>query len=323
MSPGTRCKERPVKWMTRLSVGAGAVVAGAAAATALIGARAAQVVPRDGAIASIDGADLHYVDLGAGPPIVMIHGLGAQLRNFSFALTGLLGDRHRIILVDRPGAGWSRAASGDATIAEQGRLIGDLIAQLGLDRPLVVGHSLGGAVALSLALDRPHDLAGLALIAPLVAPPRHVPAALRGPLLRSRLVRAALAHTAAVPALMLLSGRRRDLIFAPETMPAGFDVAGGLATLRRASVVAGALADIVGLADAMTALTSRYASLAVPVDILSGRGDHVLDPHEQAAALPCARLTLCDGGHMLPVTQPDLVARWIADVYARDRESDE
>src|SRR5262245_21622381 len=126
-------------------------------------------LPPRGRFIAIGGERMHYVDTGgAGPAIVMIHGLAGNLLHFDYALAGRLAGEFRLILVDRPGSGHStRAAGANASLTAQADAIAKLIGALGLTRPLVVGHSLGGAVALALALDHPDCVGGLALIAPL------------------------------------------------------------------------------------------------------------------------------------------------------------
>ena len=136
-----------------------------------IAREAERLVPPDGRHLQVDGARLHYVERGSGPAIVMIHGLGGQLRNFGYAMLEPLARDHRVILVDRPGSGYSTADDdSEPGIAAQAAIVARFIEALGIDRPLLVGHSLGGAVALSLALERPDLIRGLALIAPLTQP---------------------------------------------------------------------------------------------------------------------------------------------------------
>ena len=146
--------------------------------------KAEELVPAEGRFLDVAGARLHYVDVGgaqnAGPTIVMVHGLGGQLRNFSYALVDLLKDEYRVIVVDRPGSGYSTATGAMPGIIGQGAIIADFIQKLGLDRPLLVGHSLGGALSLAVGLDHPHLVRALALIAPLTQPLEQVPESFRG-----------------------------------------------------------------------------------------------------------------------------------------------
>jgi pimeloyl-ACP methyl ester carboxylesterase len=276
------------------------------------------LVPPDGEFMDIDGVRLHYCDIGSGPPIVMIHGLVGQMRNFSYALTDCLADRFRIILIDRPGSGYSAASHAKSgRLVTQAALIAGVIDRLGPEHPLIVGHSLGGAVALALALDHPDAVGALALIAPLTSPQLEVPQAFRTLLLGPTWMRGLVVRTFAVPAMILGAKRTRALIFAPETPAGDFATGGGSLLAMRSSALAAA--EIEHVRDDLPAIAERYPQLRKPVSILFGRGDAILDPviHGQAFAdaHPFASLTLCDGGHMLLATQPRLVAAWIEGVY--------
>ncbi|MDB5705518.1 MAG: Beta-ketoadipate enol-lactone hydrolase [Sphingomonas bacterium] len=299
-----------------IAAAAAALIAGLAAFSHLAARRIERQVPVDGQFATIDGIRLHYTDRGHGPAIVMIHGLGGQMRNFGYALTDLLVADHRVILVDRPGSGYSAAAP-SAAIPDQARLVTGLIDALDLEKPLVVGHSLGGAVALALALDHPAKVGGLALISPLTQVQEQVPAAFRGIAIGSPALRRAIAWTIATP-LGMLSGRRGAIaVFAPEAAPDDFGTKGGGALVLRPGSFHAASTDLAAARASMPALVARYADLAVPVAILFGREDAILDPELHGAKIagdvPRIELTLIPGGHMIPVTAAETVADWIRD----------
>jgi alpha/beta hydrolase family protein len=99
-------------------------------------------LPPRGRFMAIDGERIHYVDTGGtDPTVVMIHGLGGNLLHFDYALAGHLAGEFRLILVDRPGSGYStRAVGADASLTAQAAAIAKLIGALGLTHPLVVGH---------------------------------------------------------------------------------------------------------------------------------------------------------------------------------------
>lgn len=297
-----------------IAAGAVALTAGLAAFSRLAAHRIERRIPADGSFVVIDGVRLHYTDRGHGPAIVMIHGLGGQMRNFSYALEDLLVADHRVILVDRPGAGYSAAAP-SAAIPAQATFIAGLIDRLELDRPLVVGHSLGGAVALALALDHPDKVGGLALVSPLTQPQEKVPPAFRGIAIRSPAVRRAVALTLAMPIGLLSGSKGAVAVFAPEAVPPDFALRGGAQLVLRPGAFDAASADLAAARADMAALAARYAGLAVPVAILFGREDAILDPEVHgrriAAEVPRVELTLIEGGHMIPITAAETVAAWI------------
>src|SRR5260370_6189741 len=147
----------------------------------------------------------------------MIHGLGGQLGNFTYSLVDRLAGEFRVVAVDRPGSGYStRSAAAPAGLRAQAKTLAKVIRALNLGRPVIVGHSLGGAVALALALDHSDCVGGLALIAPLTQVTRTPPPGFRGLAIASPLVRRIAASPLATPASMLMSGPGLKQGFAPE-----------------------------------------------------------------------------------------------------------
>ncbi|MEG3164204.1 alpha/beta fold hydrolase [Sphingomonas sp. PB2P19] len=285
-------------------------------------ARAAEaLVPAEGQFLGVTGGRLHYVDRGNGPAIVMIHGLAGQLSNFSYMLPDHLIDSHRVIVVDRPGSGYSTADVGTTPgLIAQAAMIAELIVALKLDRPLLVGHSLGGAVSLSLALDHPELVRGLALIAPLTQIQRNVPDSFRGLAMVPQSARMVFAQTIGTPLSKLTARQSLAAVFAPEVPPEDFGIRGGGVLSQRPSAIAAASADLFGANADLKQMVPRYAQLRVPTSILFGRQDAILDPglhgHRTAAIVPGAKMETIEGGHMLPVTLPDATARFVRAAFA-------
>jgi pimeloyl-ACP methyl ester carboxylesterase len=282
--------------------------------------RAEELVPAEGRFLDVAGARLHYVDVGSGPAIVMVHGLGGQLRNFSYALVDLLKDDFRVIVVDRPGSGYSTPTGAMPSIVGQGAIIADFIEKLGLDRPLLVGHSLGGAISLAVGLDRPHLVRALALIAPLTQPLEKVPESFRGLARIPAGARLAFAQVLGTPLSRLTSAKTLEGIFAPEAVPEDFVTRGGGALSVRPIAIAAAAADLAGANDDVTVMAGRYAGIDVPTRILFGRQDAILDPawngHRTAAVIPDAKIDTIEGGHMIPITAPEACARFVRAAFA-------
>ena len=116
--------------------------------TRRIARQAERAVPPAGRFIEIDGERIHFIERGAGRPVLLIHGLGGTLHHMRRPLMEGFGDGFRLVALDRPGSGYStRAAGRDGRLSEQARLIARFIEELGLERPLLVGHSLGGAIA--------------------------------------------------------------------------------------------------------------------------------------------------------------------------------
>lgn len=286
-----------------------------------IAREAEALVPAEGQFLDVAGARLHYVDRGQGPAIVMIHGLAGQLRNFSYAMLDRLASHYRVILVDRPGSGYSTADPGTTPgLIAQARMMAALIGELGLGRPLVVGHSMGGAVALALALDYPELLRGIALIAPLTQMQDAVPDSFRGLARVPQSARLFFAQTIGTPLSKLTARQTLDMVFAPETPPEDFGIRGGGLLSQRPAAIATASAELFGANADLTRMVPRYGELRVPTSILFGRQDAILDPglhgHRTAAIIAGAKIDTIDGGHMLPITVPDAATRFVRAAFA-------
>lgn len=285
--------------------------------TAYVAHKVTQAFPPSGQFLEVDGERVHYRSLGEGPPIVLVHGLAGQMKNFEYLPLEDLAQRWRLILVDRPGSGRSaRRDPGRAGIAAQGRLLAHFIRALALPQPpLLVGHSLGGAISLSAALQDPQAIAGLALIAPLTHYVADVPAPFRALAIRRAWWRRFVAHTLAVPLGIVLARKTLALVFGPEPPPEDFPVRGGGLLGLRPSAFAASSQDMVAVEEDLPQQEQRYGELRLPVRMLYGEGDQVLDWHAQGEALkakvPQLELTVMDGGHMLPVTQAAATAAWL------------
>ena len=301
----------------RLAIGAATAVAAAGALffTARTARKAEALVPRDGRMVEVDGQQLHVAEEGAGPPLLLIHGLGGQMRNFGRDLIDDLVRDYRVIRVDRPGSGYSpRAAGTAADLRTQARLMAGLIDELRLEKPWLVGHSLGGALALTIAVLHPDKVGGLLLIAPASQPVTEVSKAFKGLMVPPRM-RGMIAHSIAVPMSILASKAVMAEVFKPEPVPEDFAIAGGGALGMRPSAFIGASADLAEAGTDMSDVVAGYADLTLPTHILFARGDALLDHRDHgertAREIPGARLTLVEGGHMLPFTQGRETAQWI------------
>ncbi len=284
--------------------------------------RVEAAVPPLGRFVQVGDTRLHIVERGSGPTLVLVHGLGAQLRNFTYALVAHLIPHFRVICVDRPGCGYStRPAHVPSSLPGQADTIAKLIVSLGLEKPIIVGHSYGGALALALALNHSETVGGLALLAPLTHAQTEAPAAFRDLVIASRALRKLIAWTIAVPVSMAAGAKVLNLVFCPDKVPADFaTAAGGLLALRPGQFFA-ASSDLVTVNDDLPAMMERYASIRVPVGILFGRSDGILSHEYHGIAMQSKirglTLSLVDGGHMLPIAAPEQTARWIADFAGR------
>jgi len=116
----------------------------------------------------VDGARLHFVIKGAGRPVILVHGNPGSCQDWARLYTPI-SSRYQAIAFDRPGHGHSdRPNHRDITVDIQAQMLHTALRELRIERPILVGHSWGGALALTYALEFPDDLAGLVLLAPAV-----------------------------------------------------------------------------------------------------------------------------------------------------------
>lgn len=109
------------------------------------------------------GARANYVELGSGPPLVLVHGLSGAWQSWleqipHFAKT------HRVIAVDLPGFGGSPMPPWEISISAYGRFVRDFIEKLGIERASLVGNSMGGFIATELAITEPNRVDDLTLV---------------------------------------------------------------------------------------------------------------------------------------------------------------
>jgi len=293
-------------------------VSGLAGFSAVMAWGIEKAVPPQGGFLDLDGERLHVLDKGRGLAVVLIHGLSGQMGNFTHSLVERLSGDFRVVAVDRPGSGYStRAPDAPAGVRAQAATLAKAIRKLNLERPVIVGHSLGGAVALAIALDHPDCAGALALISPATHPVAAPPLMFRGLVLRSATLRLLFAWTLATPVALIGREWGKRQAFAPEPVPADFGAAGGGLLALRPSNIFASSSDMMAAMDrdGIEDMTRRYPSLQMPVGILFGRSDPILDWREQGEAmkkeLPALDLEIVEGGHMLPITQPEACAAFI------------
>lgn len=250
----------------------------------------------------------HVVELGeaAGdtPPIVLVHGAGCNLEDMYLALGEQLAARHRVILIDRPGMGWSKRRGRDGSAPQfQAAILRELLDQLGVERAIIVGHSWGGALAASFALDHPERTAALILLASPLYPHAH-PTTSMYAFFAMPILGWIYARTLALPLGFLFIGLALGSAFLPQLPPRDYlKRSAGLLLLRPSNFLANAR-DMADLKRNLEPQPARYRGLTVPTLVMSGTADFVVAPalHSVpfAAAVTHAKLVMLPGiGHML------------------------
>lgn len=307
------------------------ILAGAATASAVAATdrrarqrerRAEAAFPPTGHFVKIDGRLIHAHTEGSGPDLVLLHGASGNTREFTFRLVDRLKADYRVTAFDRPGLGWSEPLLADGTDPRaQARMLQAAARRMGIARPLVLGQSYGGAVALGWALEAPQDTAGLVIVSGASSPwPGKLGA-------WYRLTATRLGSDAVIPLVTAFASERRivstiEEIFDPDPAPPGYvDYVGAALTLRRATMRENAR-QVNGLLPHVRAMAALYPGLMLPVEIIHGTADSIvpLAVHAEPLArqIPGANLVRLEGaGHMPHHTHPDAVIAAIHRAAAR------
>lgn len=293
------------------------VVTGVAVAVIAIGLWPARALsPGDGARIELDGSIVRYVQRGAGPDVLLIHGMVGTAEDWE-TLLPLLTARYRVTAIDLLGQGGSDPRPGAHNIGGNAHVIARLAERLDLKDVVVVGHSYGGAIALKLATDAWPRARGYVLLAPATRPIDIT--------LTDRLV--------AVPAFGLGIARIAQP-FVGEGMiraglsaavaPDGADMPKDFIDVRvqrwnRAEVLHAYSQQHMAFNAELTALSQRYPSIDRPVVVLQGDRDEyrglIEGARHLAQAIPGARLVELRGaGHYLQYKDPATVVAALAAV---------
>ena len=288
-------------------VGIAALVLTSAALVQYLAHRAVALRKTDGGKFRVSGHIVQLVDRGTGPCVVVLHGNGSMLEDLSSSgLIDQLAEKYRVIALDRPGfGGTSRDTSEAWTPEREAALLSEVLEVLGVERAVVVAHSWGTLVALSLALRQPILLSGYYYPTTRLDVALQTPASLPmlGNLLR---------HTV-LPLIARLSAPAAfRKLFKPLPVPQRFvdEYSVGMAT--RPSQLKSTADDTVSMPGAARALSAHYGEIDVPVRLIAGAEDAIVSTAEQSErldeALPSSSLVILEGvGHMTHHARPDLV----------------
>ena len=274
--------------------------------------------PPIGDFVTVEGVRLHYVAAGDGPPVVLLHGASASLRDFDASILPDLARDHRVIAFDRPGYGYSeRPAGGWPDPARQAALIHEALRTLGVERPVLVGHSWAGAVVLAYLLDRPDDAAGGGLLAGAVnawegGVDWTVDAAGR-PILGKLF-----AWTLVFPFGQAFLDSAIGGVFAPEAPTPDYRTRTGAILALRPGAFSASSEDVRNLSEFLEGQSRRYGEIASPLLLITGERDIIVPAWNHAdrlaARLPHAqRVDLPGAGHALHHTHAAEVVRLIGD----------
>ncbi|WP_210529814.1 alpha/beta fold hydrolase [Rubellimicrobium arenae] len=311
----------------------GAALGGIAVTEAVAARREAKAeakYPPEGRVVEVRGRRVHAVTQGSGPDLVLLHGASGSTRDMTFGLVGRLTGRYRVTVFDRPGLGYTDRARSDLggvfgtageSPQEQADLLREAARRMGIERPIILGHSLGGAVALAWALGDPVGTAAVVDVSGVSMP---WPGALD---LLYRLNGSVLGGAWLPPLITAFVPRRATdaalaAIFDPDPVPAGYaDYFGVGLSLRRDTLRANAR-QVNILRSHVVAMSRDYHTLRLPLEIVHGEADIIVPPGIHSLPLarevPGANLVILKGvGHMPHHSRPDEVVAAIDRARAR------
>jgi pimeloyl-ACP methyl ester carboxylesterase len=293
-----------------------AAVGAAALYTARKTREAERKHPPVGRFLDVDGVRLHYIERGTGEPLALVHGNGTVIQDFTInGLVDRLSERYRVIVIERPGYGYSTRPRHLWTPRAHATLYEHALHQLGVEQAIVLGHSWGTMVAVSLALQAPTLVRSLVLLSGYYFPTARMDVVLSSPN-AVPVIGDVLRHTIAPPLsrLMLPGGIRA--MFAPAPVPERFERLFPKELMLRPIQLRASAEDAALMTPAVMELEQHYRDLKLPVVILTGGNDQIADVGRQSRRLheeiPQSELIVLPGlGHMVHHLAPDQVIKAI------------
>ena len=241
--------------------------------------------PAVGRFVEVDGVRLHYLDCGAGEPLVLLHGNGSMVQDFETSgVIEAASRNYRVIVFDRPGFGHSnRPRQTIWTPEAQAALIHRALRRIRIPRAKVLGHSWGASVALALALKYPEAVSGLILVSGYYYPTVRTDVVLfSGPALP--VVGDLMSHTISPLIARLIWPLLMRKIFGPAAIPEKFKGFPKEMAVRPSQIRASA-AEAALMIPSAFALRGEYRNLRVPLVILAGEQDRLIDIDKQSGRL--------------------------------------
>ncbi|MBB3019189.1 pimeloyl-ACP methyl ester carboxylesterase [Microvirga lupini] len=269
--------------------------------------------PPIGRFLSVDGVRLHYIERGRGDALVLIHGNGTMIQDFTVSdLVNKLAERYRVIVIDRPGYGYSSRPRQIWTPRAHARLFRKVLTQLGVEQATVYGHSWGTLVAVALALEAPRLVRGLVLGSGYYYPTLRADTFLLSPPAVPVIGDVMRYTVSPFVARAILPGMIKRM-FQPAAVPERFEREFPKALMLRPLQLRAAAEDAALMTPSAMELEGHYRELTMPVTIITGADDQIADVDRQSARLhdelPGSEFIALPGlGHMIHHLAPDAVA---------------
>jgi pimeloyl-ACP methyl ester carboxylesterase len=271
--------------------------------------------PPTGRFIDADGTRIHVREAGqnGAPRILLIHGASSNLLELWGPLADEFSPLHRVIAYDRPGMGYStRIKRNGHAMAYQAKCAACVLEQTGGDPAIIVAHSLGSSVALRVALDYPHLVRGLVLVAPAANPfPQFKPAWWAR--LSATPILGGIFCNLIVPFFgPAMSGKSVANNFWPAPVPVNYQEQAGVPLIFRPVAFRASALDVCAANTEFGLQSPRYGDLLTPTVIITAEKDRIVSPKRHARALavtlPAGELVIApDTGHMPHRLRTDLV----------------
>ena len=283
--------------------------------------------PPTGKFLAVRDTRMHYVHVPAEnpslPPVVFIHGASGNLLDQMLPIRGELEGKAEMLFLDRPGHGWSRRGPDNATPDKQAHTIAALMDEVGIDKAIIVGHSFGGGVTATFALEHPEKTLGLVFLSAASHPWPGGGTSWYYDLTATPVIGYLFSETLSLPAGWLRMTAATDCVFAPNPVPDGYNQDAAIELVLRPSAFRSNAVDVKSLFPHVSKVASRYGEIKAPTVVISGDSDTVVYEEIHSVGLerdiPGAELIWIKNlGHKPDWTAPDLVAAAVAKVAGED-----
>lgn len=271
--------------------------------------RAEREFPPVGQFVTVEDIRLHYVCKGSGKSIVLLHGNAGFLQDYSMTVLDRAMQEYHTCAFDRPGHGYSDRPSNEVATAEvQTRLLHIALRELGIKKPVLIGHSWSGALALLYALQYPDEISGIVLFGTVAYESDAISSPL-GIIPQIPVLGDVLTSLLSVPFGGWFIKQRLILAYSPDSVPMNFlKVAQALWT--RPHQVKAIAQDSTTIGTTLKALGTRYGNIRLPVVIVTGDSDELVKPEQHSYPLHKAiahskLIVLLNTGHEIPHTRPE------------------